>query len=98
MFRHTITPKHRIPGCQSGVSGLRFLPGSAERGAIVLDLNDAFPGERLALGVIRTHRLASATSARTISMTTTPRAITFFIGFRPEVLLGVLCIWHGFVA
>ena len=59
MFRCTITPRHRMPGCQSGVSGLRFLQGSAERGAIVLDLDDAFPGKRLALGVIRTGPPAS---------------------------------------
>ena len=64
-LRCTITPKHRMPGRQSGVSGLRFLPGSAERGAIVLDLDDAFPGESVAFGVIRPLRVcdSSANSA-----------------------------------
>ena len=69
------------PGCQSGVSGLRLLQGSAEGGAGsrhgdrvggggnlrllqgsaepgsgALDLHDAFPRKRMALGVTRTCR------------------------------------------
>ena len=53
-----------------------------------------FPGNAWPSASSRPTGVASAASARTISMTTAPKAITFFIGFRREVLLGVLYIWH----